>query len=57
MRWLVATIPFEFARVIIAAGAEQWVFSIGHITSVVLRRAIAPRRGRAFLARYLLVVR
>jgi hypothetical protein len=45
MRWLVATIPFEFAWVTIAAGGEQWVFSIGFITSVVLL-VISARRTR-----------
>jgi hypothetical protein len=45
MRWLFATIPFEFAWVTIAAGGEQWVFSIGFITSVVLL-VISARRTR-----------
>ncbi len=48
-RWLLATVPFAFAWVTVADGAEQWVIAFGFPVSVLLLviAAVRTRRDRA----------
>jgi len=45
-RWLLATVPFAFAWVTVADGAEQWVIAFGFASSVVLLVIAAVRTRR-----------
>ena len=45
VRWVFAACPFLFAFCAVGAGAKQWVFSLGFLTSVVLL-AITVRDAR-----------
>lgn len=45
VRWLIATIPFDFAFATVGAGGEQWVVAFGFVGSVVLL-VISARRTR-----------